>query len=229
MAKEIFSTIPEAYDTLNRLVSLRRDVAWRRFAVMKICPFQTNRFLDVGIGTADLAIEAALRNPRLHVVGLDFTEEMITLARKKVEKKRLEKRIDLLKGNALALPFSSDSFDAAAVAFTIRNVPDKLGVLREMFRVVIPAGQVLILEMSFPRTPFLGRLYHIYLSKIVPLAARALSPNPEAYLYLADSIVNFPSPEEFKQRMEHAGLLHVEIYALTGGIAHLFVGHKPIR
>jgi demethylmenaquinone methyltransferase/2-methoxy-6-polyprenyl-1,4-benzoquinol methylase len=227
MVKEIFSTIPERYDFLNHLFSLRRDVAWRRFAARRMGFFRLNRFLDVATGTADLAIETALRHPEIRAIGLDFTEEMMDLGRDKVARRGLSARIRFLKGNALHMPFSSGSFDAAGIAFGIRNIPNKGTALREMQRVVVPGGQVLVLEMNFPKSPFFRPLYHVYLNTLMPLLTRAVSPNPDAYRYLSDSIMNFPRPEGFKALMEEAGLCRVETHALTLGITYLYVGYKP--
>lgn len=227
MVREIFSTVTSKYDVLNHLLSLRRDVAWRRFCVRRMSFFETNRLLDVATGTGDLAIEAALTYPRIRVTGLDFVREMLDQGEKKIRERRLSGRITFLKGDALHLPFPADSFDATAIAFGIRNIPEKARALREMARVVAPGGQVMVLEFNFPRTPLFRPLYYVYLNMLLPLLARFLSPNPDAYAYLADSIMNFPSPEVFKTMMEQAGLVNVEVYRLTLGITCLYVGKIP--
>lgn len=227
MVREIFSTIPERYDSLNHILSLRRDVMWRRFAVNRICLFRTNRFLDVATGTADLAVEAALRYPDARVVGLDFTGEMMALGKKKVQGKNLSGKIRFVKGDALALPFSSNTFDAAGIAFGIRNIPQKIQALEEIKRVLVPGGQLLILEMTLPRRPLFQRAFDLYMKRVALLLARALSPNPEAYAYLADSITHFPPARRFTALMAEAGLRHVKAYPLTLGMTHLFIGHKP--
>lgn len=149
--KGIFSTVTGKYDFLNHLLSLRRDIAWRRFAVQRMRFFETRRFLDVATGTADLAIEAARQYPALQVTGVDFVQAMVEMGRRKIEDRGLLKRIELLRGDALALPFPDQSFDVAAMAFGIRNIPDRTRSLEEMRRVVIPKGQVMVLEMTFPQ------------------------------------------------------------------------------
>ena len=227
IVKEIFSTITDEYDFVNQFISLRRNVFWRRFAVREMRFFQTNRFLDVATGTADLAIEAARHHPHISVVGLDFTDNMMVLGGKKVARKGLSTRLRLVKGDALYLPFAAGCFDGAAIAFGIRNIPDKFQVLREMMRVVVPGGSILVLEMSDPQPHFLRPLYHLYLKKILPSMAMVLSQNPGSYRYLGDSIIHFPSPVEFKRQMEEAGLVNVTMYPLTLGICHLHVGYKP--
>ncbi len=227
MVREIFSTVTSKYDVLNHLLSLRRDVAWRRFCVKRMSFFKTNRLLDVATGTGDLAIAAARRHPQVHVTGLDFVREMLDQGERKIRKRQLSGRITFLNGDALHLPFPDDSFDTIAIAFGIRNIPEKTRALREMLRVVTPGGQVMVLEFNFPRTPLFRPVYYVYLNILLPLLARFLSPNPDAYTYLGDSIMNFPSPEAFKATMAQAGLVNVKVYRLTLGITCLYVGKRP--
>ena len=224
--REIFSTVTGKYDFLNHLLSLRRDIQWRRFTVQRMRFFRTQRLLDVATGTADLAVEACRRNPSLQATGVDFVQPMLDAGLKKVLAKGLLTRVHLLLGDALALPFPDASFDVAAIAFGIRNIPDRPGALREMKRVIVPGGQVMVLEMTFPRKRFLDRLYHLYLGRILPVIARIFSRNPAAYHYLADSIMSFPSPEEFSREMEKVGLVCVKKYRLDFGITNLHVGLK---
>ena len=228
MVREIFSTITGKYDFLNHFLSLRRDIAWRRSAVRKMRFFRTYRFLDVAAGTADLAIDAAYRLPHIQITGLDFVREMLDLGRVKIEKKRLSDRIRFLRSDALELPFPDNSFDVAGIAFGIRNIPKKIRALREMMRAVVPGGQVMVLEMTFPRNRLFKGIYRIYLNRMLPHLARVFSSNPAAYHYLADSIMNFPTPEGFAGLMEEVGLTKVEKHSLTMGITHLYIGIKPM-
>jgi demethylmenaquinone methyltransferase / 2-methoxy-6-polyprenyl-1,4-benzoquinol methylase len=227
MVKEIFSTITGRYDLLNHVLSLRRDIAWRRFAVRRMCLHKTSRFLDVAAGTCDLAIEAAVHHPGIHVTGLDFAQPMLDQGRKKISARGLSGRIHLCRGDALRLPFAKDSFHAAAMAFGIRNIPDKHQALRELRRVVAPEGHVLILELSLPQTGWFRRFYDLYLNRLLPRVAGAISPNPAAYQYLADSIMDFPSVTAFRGIIQDAGWVDVRVYPLTLGICRLFVGRKP--
>ncbi|MRR14837.1 MAG: bifunctional demethylmenaquinone methyltransferase/2-methoxy-6-polyprenyl-1,4-benzoquinol methylase UbiE [Deltaproteobacteria bacterium] len=226
MVKEIFSTITGKYDFLNRFLSLRRDVAWRKFAAKKMRFFRTNRYLDVACGTGDLSIAAALRHPQISVTGIDFVPAMVDMGRDKVQNKNLADRIVLMQGDALQLPFDDNSFDVSGIAFGIRNIPDRGRALSEMLRVTVPGGQVMVLEMTFVRNRFFRLIYHVYLNFLLPALARLLSRNPAAYYYLADSIMNFPSPDEFTKIMEAAGMIHVEKYPLTFGITWLHIGKK---
>jgi len=226
MVQEIFSTITGKYDFLNRFLSLRRDVYWRRFAAKKMRFFNTNRYLDVACGTGDLSIAAAVRHPRISVTGLDFVLEMVETAGKKARKKNLEDRIEILQGDATELPFEDNRFDVAGMAFGIRNIPDRKRALAEMLRVIVPGGQVMVLEMTFVQNRFFKFIYYIYLNFLLPAFARLFSKNPAAYHYLADSIMNFPTPDEFAAIMEDVGMVNVEKHSLTFGIAWLHIGKK---
>lgn len=226
MVKEIFATVTGRYDFLNHLLSLRRDIAWRRFTVRKMRFFKSDRLLDVATGTGDLAIDAARRRSSISITGLDFVGEMLHTGQSKIVEKGLADRISLVQGDALCLPFPDNVFDVSSIAFGIRNIPDRPAALREMLRVVVPGGQVLILEMTFIRNWFTTLLYRTYLNHILPVIAKRFSLNPRAYYYLADSIMNFPSPAQFVGLMEEAGMVDVRKHKLTMGITYLYVGSK---
>ena len=226
MVREIFSTITGRYDFLNHFLSLGIDMGWRRFAVKKMNFFTTKGFLDVACGTGDLSIGAARKYPEISVTGLDFVSEMVKTGRRKTAKKNLAGRVFLAQGDALNLPFPDNSFDVAAIAFGIRNIPDKKRALQEMLRVVVPGGQVMVLEMTFIRKGLLKFPYYVYLNFLLPIMARFFSSNPAAYHYLADSIMNFPSPVEFADFMSTCRMKNVEIHPLTFGAACLHIGHK---
>jgi demethylmenaquinone methyltransferase/2-methoxy-6-polyprenyl-1,4-benzoquinol methylase len=188
--------------------------------------FETGRFLDVACGTGELAVTAASVYPHIRAAGIDFVKEMIDQACIKTEKRRLSQNICFIEGDALHLPFAASSFDVAGIAFGIRNIPDKLQALREMTRVIVPGGQVMVLEMILPRHTMFRGIYRIYLCKMLPRLARLFSSNPAAYHYLADSIMNFPAKDIFSALMEEAGLMNVKTFSLTMGITYLFVGIK---
>ncbi len=226
MVREIFSTITGKYDFLNRVMSLRRDVAWRNFAAQKMRFFKTNRYLDVACGTGDLSIAVAKKHPQARVTGVDFVDEMIVAATEKVRKQGLSDRIKCMPGDAMALPFDDNHFDVAGIAFGIRNIPDRKRALAEMLRIVAPGGQVMVLEMTFVENRLLRFIYRLYLHYLLPLFGKLFSKNPAAYYYLADSIVNFPSPDEFAAAMEEVGMVNVEKHSLTFGITWLHIGRK---
>jgi demethylmenaquinone methyltransferase/2-methoxy-6-polyprenyl-1,4-benzoquinol methylase len=226
MVKEIFSTITSRYDFLNHFLSLRRDIAWRRFAIKKMIFFKTKRFLDIACGTGDLSINSCLQHRDISVDGVDFVYPMVQAAKDKAKKKNLSGRTNFMQGNALSLPFYENSFDVTAMAFGIRNIPQKADALKEMLRVTVPGGQIMILEMTFIQNRFFKLFYYIYLNFLLPLMAKIFSKNAAAYYYLADSIMNFPSPEEFAAFMRENGISEVEIFPRTFGIACLYVGKK---
>ena len=229
MVREIFATLTGRYDFLNHLLSLRRDIAWRRFTVRKMRFFNTFRFLDVATGTADLAIEAANGHPRTQVTGIDFSPEMLAVGRRKVEELGLATRIRLLRADAMTIPFPNTYFDAVGIAFGIRNIPDRLRLraLQEMRRVLVPGGRIFVLEMNSPRNRLWRGVFVPYLNRILPIIARIFSRNPAAYLYLADSVTHFPSPPAFLSQMKEAGFGDPECYSLTFGITNLFIGSQP--
>ena len=224
VVRGIFASIPRWYDFLNRLLSLRRDVAWRRATVQGMVFFRTNAFLDVATGTADLAIDAARRHPGIKVAGIDFVPEMLDVGRRKLREQGLTDRVTLTEADAMALPYEDDSFDVAAIAFGIRNIPDRVAALREMARVVVPGGQVMVLELTTPAPGLVRAAYGVYLKGLVPLLGRLLSRDTRAYEYLADSILEFPTPNEFARLMQQAGLQDVQVRPLTMGVAHLHTG-----
>lgn len=224
---DIFTTAHERYDLLNHLLSLRRDVGWRAFAVDKMRFPDEGRFLDVATGTADLALAAARRYPSLRVTGIDFAEPMLAIGRRKVRAAGLCDRITLFASDALTLPFASGSFDVAAIAFGMRNIPDKVKALREMARVTRAGGQVMVLEMTFAPAPAFRVIYGAYLCGILPRIARLFAANGGAYSYLADSIKSFPAPRAFAGIMEAAGLTDITWHGLTFGAAYLHVGLTP--
>jgi len=207
-------------------MSLSMDKGWRKFAVDRMKFFRTHRFLDIATGTGDLAIAAARTYPDIQVIALDFAMEMMAIGTKKVNDARLADRIHFLHGDAMQIPLPDDTVDAVAVAFGIRNMPDRKRALAEMSRVTTPGGQVMVLEMNFPRQSFWTGLYRLYLTWIMPRIAAVFTRNPGAYRYLGDSIMNFPQPEEFGRLMQAAGLDNIKQYPLALGTIYLHVGEK---
>lgn len=224
--RRIFSTITDRYDFLNHFLSAGRDVYWRRFMVRRLRFFQTRRLLDLATGTGDVALEAARTHPAITVTGLDFAAPMLAVARSKIIRTGLADRIRILQGDALNLPFPPAHFDAVTVAFGIRNMPDRARVLAEIRRVLVPGGGLSILEFTTPQGKLFRRLYFLYLNRFLPRLAKIFTSHPEAYQYLAESIVRFPYPEDFAREMREAGFREVGKFALTWGITYLYEGKK---
>ncbi len=221
--KGIFNAISPRYDLLNRIMSGRQDVRWRRFAVSRL-PGNATTALDVATGTGDLAIDVAA-GERIEVVGVDFVEKMMRFAVEKTEARKLKGRITYAAADALNLPFPDNSFDVATMAFGIRNMPDRLSALEEMARVVKPGGKILVLEMTFPRNLRLRRFFTWYLSNVIPVVGGIISGNRSAYKYLPDSIKDFLHPDDLVILFEKAGLKSIKAFPLTFGLTYLHEGY----
>ncbi|MCA1959821.1 MAG: bifunctional demethylmenaquinone methyltransferase/2-methoxy-6-polyprenyl-1,4-benzoquinol methylase UbiE [Desulfomonile sp.] len=226
LVKRIFNSVTPHYDLLNRLMSARQDVRWRKFTAKRI-PTDATRVLDVATGTGDLAIEIAHRRPQVQIAGVDFVERMMRPAQTKTVARGLNGRIAYAAGDALALPFRDDEFDAATIAFGIRNIPDRAAALREMARVVKPGGKVMVLEMTFPKSLGLRRFFEWYLNHVMPVVGRTISGNQEAYRYLPASIQDFLHPDELARLFSEVGLSSVKAFPLTLGITYLHEGIVP--
>jgi demethylmenaquinone methyltransferase/2-methoxy-6-polyprenyl-1,4-benzoquinol methylase len=173
------------------------------------------RALDVATGTGDLAI--ALRERGADVVGVDFSERMLEIARKKAP------GIDFRAGNALALEFENDEFDAATVGFGARNFDDLERGIAEMARVVRPGGRVVILEITTPQKPPLSWFFNVWFDHVVPLIGR-VAGDPDAYEYLPNSVKRFPEPRELAAKMADAGMTDVRWILTAGGIIAIHSG-----
>lgn len=222
----MFDRIAARYDLLNRLISLGGDRRWRRIAAEALALHgwtrRPPRVLDVASGTGDLAIEIARRYPGVAVHGIDASRGMTEIGRRKVDRAGFGDRITLDAGDALELPFSDDSFDAATIAFGIRNIPDRNRALREMARVTRSEGRVVVLEAGEPSAGLTGALARFHIHVIVPFVGGLLA-GAEEYRYLERSIRAFPQVSEFVRTMAAAGLEEVETRSLTFGVCNLFL------
>lgn len=222
--REMFDRIAPRYDLLNRLLSLRRDVAWRKKMVSVMILPDNGRVLDVACGTGDVAIEICRqKGPRVKVIGIDFSPGMLHLAWEKIRHNRY-RGISLLAGDALALPFGGTSFHAVTIAFGIRNIQDKAGALRAFYEHLMPGGMLLVLELATPKKSRLQEAYMAYFKRVLPIIGRIFSQHNYAYSYLPDSVARFPTPDVFMSIMAQAGFAHITCRRLTLGIANLFVG-----
>ena len=226
MVERMFSAIAPRYDFLNRLLSAGRDRHWRREAVRATALPPTGHLLDICTGTADVALEAARQFPDGRIVGVDFSRPMIALGVGKIKRAGLSDRIFLQVAPAEALPFPDESFDAATVAFGLRNVPDRLRGLREMHRILRPGGRAVILEFTTPPSPVFRWLYLWYFHRVLPWIGRLVSGHPSAYSYLPASVADFPTPEGLSEWMREAGFSDVSHRPLTAGIVAIHVGRK---
>ena len=225
LVKGMFNRITPHYDLLNRLLSGRRDVAWRRFAAKRV-PREARLILDVACGTGDLAIEICRLKPGVEVYAVDFAQKMIEFGVLKSVKRGLNDRIHFIGGDALRLPFADDTFDVCGAAFGLRNISDKLAALSEMRRVVKPGGKVFVLEMTFPRDLKLRRLFLWYFRNVMPRVGGMISGDRNAYRYLPDSIQDFLPPEELTALFMEAGLVEVKAFPMHWGMIYFHEGAK---
>lgn len=219
--RQMFEGVAPRYDLLNRVLSLGIDRSWRRAVVDSLSLGADHVVLDLCCGTGDLALEIA-RHARC--VACDFTWNMLTRAQTKSSEARAG--IGLAAADALLLPFPDDTFDAATVAFGLRNLADMDRGLREMRRVLRPSGKLAILEFSHPRGFWLRGPYRFYLNVLLPRMGDLLSRRGEAYRYLAESIMGFPEPETLMRMMESAGFRDASYRRLSGGIVAIHFGVK---
>ena len=226
IVKDIFSSVTNKYDFLNRFLSLRQDLSWRYKAVKQMRFFKSYKLLDIATGTGDLAIDAVNNHPKIQAVGLDFVQDMVDYGNLKIKDQNLKDRVSLRWGDATNIGYEDNSFDVSAMAFGIRNIPDKIKALTEMKRVVLPEGQILILELTTPNSGIFRDIYSFYLIGLLPKIARLFTSNPAAYEYLADSIINFPTRSEFISLLSSIGLKNIRTISLSWGICTLYIANK---
>jgi demethylmenaquinone methyltransferase/2-methoxy-6-polyprenyl-1,4-benzoquinol methylase len=219
----MFDAIAPRYDLLNRVLSLGIDRRWRRQAVRRMARHEPRRVLDVATGTGDLAIEALSVGAEA-VVGVDIAERMLEVGRRKIAEMGLADRVTLQYGDALRLPFRDGEFDAALVAFGVRNFENLEAGLTEIRRVLRPSGLLVVLEFSRPRRFPIRQLYGFYSRFILPAIGRLVSGDSGAYRYLPASISVFPDGEDFLAAMRRAGYGVVSDRRLTFGVASIYTG-----
>jgi demethylmenaquinone methyltransferase/2-methoxy-6-polyprenyl-1,4-benzoquinol methylase len=211
----MFDRIASVYDLMNSVMTAGMHQRWRERAVDLAQVGPGAKALDVATGTGDLAI--ALRERGAEVVGVDFAEKMLEIARRKAPE------IDFRTGNALALEFADDEFDAATVGFGARNFDDLDRGLAEMARVVKPGGRVVVLEITTPQKPPLSSFFNVWFDHVVPLIGR-VAGDPDAYEYLPNSVKRFPGPRDLGGRMVAAGMNDVRWILTAGGIIAIHSG-----
>jgi demethylmenaquinone methyltransferase/2-methoxy-6-polyprenyl-1,4-benzoquinol methylase len=216
--RAMFDRIAVLYDLMNSVMTAGLHHRWRARAADYANVGPGSRVLDVACGTGDMAIELARRvEPGGEVIGSDFSEQMLARARLKAPAMRFEW------GDALALPYEDDSFDAATVGFGARNFSDLEAGLREMVRVVRPGGRVVVLEITTPTRPPLSVFYGLWFNSIVPALGR-VAGDPDAYSYLPNSVRRWPGPAELAATMDRCGLSEIRYLLTAGGIIAIHAG-----
>ncbi|HEY1597153.1 MAG TPA: bifunctional demethylmenaquinone methyltransferase/2-methoxy-6-polyprenyl-1,4-benzoquinol methylase UbiE [Thermoleophilaceae bacterium] len=219
--RAMFDRIARVYDLMNSVMTAGMHHRWRERAVDMANVQAGGRALDVATGTGDLAIALERRvGPAGAVIGSDFSEQMLELARRKSDAVKFEW------GNALELSYDDASFDAVTVGFGARNFSDLPAGLAEMARVTRSGGRVVVLEITTPQRPPLSWFFRIWFDRVVPMLGR-IAGDPEAYSYLPSSVRRFPGPEELGADLVAAGLEDVRWVLTAGGIIAIHSGRKP--
>jgi demethylmenaquinone methyltransferase/2-methoxy-6-polyprenyl-1,4-benzoquinol methylase len=222
----MFDQIAFRYDFLNRFLSGGIDIYWRKRAIKELVALHPMKMLDVATGTADVAIMSYKFLKPETIVGIDISEGMLQLGRKKVANLLLNKQIALYQGDSEAINFATSTFDAITVAFGVRNFENLRKGLEEMMRVLKPGGKLVVLEFSKPRQSVIKGLYHLYMRVVAPRIGKLISKNGEAYKYLNDSVQKFPEGNDFLTIMNDVGYTATYLKQLTGGICTIYCGSK---
>jgi demethylmenaquinone methyltransferase/2-methoxy-6-polyprenyl-1,4-benzoquinol methylase len=215
----MFGSIATRYDLANHVLSCGFDFQWRRRAAEIVEEWRPNKLIDLATGTGDLALAVQRRLPRTEIVGVDFSAEMLELAKAKGIRQTLL-------ADAMHLPFENGWFDCVTIAFGLRNLPDVGSALCEMARVLNSNGHLLIMEFSLPRQAILRGIYRVYLHGCLPVIGSLLTRKKSAYGYLGDSIEEFPGGNTMLALMEAAGFRSARAAPLTGGIVTIYTGEK---
>lgn len=223
----MFDTIAGKYDVMNRFLSARTDIGWRKKAIRLMKKEKPEHILDVATGTADMALLAYKMLRPAKITGIDISEGMLELGRKKIEKEGLESKIELHTGDSETINYSDNTFDAVMVAFGVRNFENLENGLAEMLRVLKPGGRLVVLEFSKPRKRIVKSLYNMYMSLVAPQVARWFRQNREAYLYLCESAHAFPDRNLFTDILKKTGYADTGFKPLSLGICCIYSGRKP--
>jgi len=224
---QMFDRISGRYDLLNHILSWGMDILWRR-RMRQLLPSRDNlMLLDLATGTGDVLISLAGRNPRVKgALGIDLSENMLAVGRQKIHDLGYADRIQLITGDAMKLHFENAVFDVTSIAFGIRNMPNPVTTLMEMYRVTRPGGVAMVLEFSLPDNFILAGLHRTYLRCMVPLIGGLLTGQWKAYRYLNRTIEKFPYGEQFANMMKQVGFGKVSVYPLLFGTATIYRGEK---
>jgi len=222
----VFEKISNQYDSMNSVITFKRHIAWRKDVMKQMNVKEGSKALDVCTGTGDWAIALAdATGTRGEVIGLDFSKNMLKIAQNKQEEHGL-KQLTLIQGNAMELPFEDHSFDYVTIGFGLRNVPDYLTVLREMYRVTKPGGKVVCLETSQPTLIGYKQASLFYVRYIMPLLGKFIAKSYDEYSWLQESARNFPDKNVLKQMFLEAGFSKVDVKSYSGGVAAMHMAIK---
>lgn len=222
----MFDAIAPAYDFMNRAMTMGIDKWWRKVARKQVAAVKPQHVLDVATGTGDFAIQL---HQHLHcqLTGIDLSEGMLEVARKKVAAKGLASHIAFEQGDCLKMRFADESFDAVTVAFGVRNFEHIDQGYAEMWRVLKSGGMLCVLELSTPQNPFIRFFYDLYALHIIPFVGSLKSGDKSAYRYLPESIAAVPQGNQMLDLMRAAGFTQCQVKRLTLGVCSIYIGIKP--
>lgn len=223
---DMFDQISGKYDKLNRFLSARTDLRWRKKAIRMLRAGSPRLVLDVATGTGEMAILACKTIGELKVFGIDISEGMLDIGRKKIEKEGLQGRVELQTGDSEAINYRENTFDAVMVAFGVRNFENLEKGLEEMLRVLKPGGRLIVLEFSRPKRKLIKGFYRTYMRVIAPGIAQWFGQNKQAYQYLNESADAFPDREQFTNILDRIGYKETGFKPLSLGICCIYSGKK---
>ncbi len=223
---DMFNSIAYRYDFLNRFLSAGIDIWWRKKAISQLTATAPKKILDVATGTGDVAIMTYHMLHPEKITGIDISEGMLELGRKKIDKLGLANHILLQSGDSEVIRFEDNTFDAVTVAFGVRNFQNLDKGLQEMFRVLRPGGKLVVLEFSKSNNRLLSGIFHFYMNVITPAIGKLLAKNKDAYQYLNDSVQAFPEGTTFLTIMHEAGFTQTYLKKLSFGICTIYCGSK---
>lgn len=222
----VFETISESYDKMNSVISFQQHIKWRKDTMKRMNVQPGSKALDVCCGTADWTIALAEAvGPSGEVTGLDFSQNMLNVGIEKVKHLKLN-QVKLIHGNAMELPFEDNSFNYVTIGFGLRNVPDYLQVLKEMYRVLKPGGIAVCLETSQPTLIGYRQLFYFYFRYIMPIFGKLFARSYKEYSWLQESAREFPGMKELARMFEQAGFHDVFYKSYSGGAAAVHIGKK---
>lgn len=226
--REMFDNIAPAYDGMNRAMSLGQDRRWRRRAVEAVAAAGPGSIIDIATGTGDFAISLARAIEGAHVTGVDLSQGMIEIGRRKVAEAGLEGRVSMMQGDCLDPPAGIGGADAVTVAFGVRNFADLPAGYRAMHDMLRPGGMLCVIELSTPSSALVKPFYNLYTRCIIPAIGRLVSKDRRAYSYLPESIAAVPRGRRMLELMENAGFTDTSFKTFTFGVCSVYTGRRPL-